>query len=121
MSSAATLSVPSTWTDVCALAQIAPNTGVCALVGNEQVAIFRVWTASGEQLYALGNWDPIGQAMVLSRGLIGDKAGIPFIASPLYKQRFDLRTGACLDDPAVSVPVYAAREHHGRVEVGSAD
>ena len=58
--------------------------------------------------------------MVLSRGLIGDKAGIPFIASPLYKQRFDLRTGACLDDPAVSVSVYAVREKHGRIEVGNA-
>lgn len=31
------------------------------------------------------------------------------MASPLLKQRFDLATGACLDDDEVSVPVYAVR------------
>ena len=27
------------------------------------------------------------------------RLGTPFVASPLRKQRFDLRTGASLDDP----------------------
>ena len=28
------------------------------------------------------------------------------VASPLYKQHFDLQTGACIEDGAISVPVY---------------
>jgi nitrite reductase (NADH) small subunit len=32
---------------------------------------------------------------------------------------FDLRTGACLDDPGVSVPVYPARVRDGLVEVAT--
>ena len=116
----ATLPASTTWTEVCTLDRIAPNTGVCALIGDDQVAVFRLWTAAGERLYALGNWDPIGKAMVLSRGLVGDKAGTPFVASPLYKQRYDLNTGICIDDPAISVRTYAVRETAGRVEIGAA-
>jgi nitrite reductase (NADH) small subunit len=103
------------WEEVCALEDIVPNTGVCALVGGEQVAIVRV--GRGDEVYALGNFDPFSRAFVLARGIVGDKAGVPKIASPLYKQCFDLRTGRCLDDPAVAVPVWRVRVRDGRVEV----
>jgi nitrite reductase (NADH) small subunit len=39
------------------------------------------------------------------------------VASPVFKQSFDLRTGQCLDDPAVSVHSYPARVRAGRVEI----
>ncbi len=56
---------------------------------------------------------------MLSRGIIGDAAGIPKVASPVYKQGFDLRTGACLDDPTVAVPAYPVRVcDEGWVSVG---
>jgi len=101
------------WVDVCALDDILPDTGVCVLVGEKQIAIIRV----GGELYALDNFDPFSRAFVLSRGIVGDRAGTPKIASPIYKQSFDLRTGQCLDDPAVRVPVYPVRVRAERVEI----
>jgi nitrite reductase (NADH) small subunit len=35
----------------------------------------------------------------------------------MYKQPFDLRTGECLDDPAVSVPTFPVRVVAGVVQV----
>ena len=62
------------------------------------------------------NFDPFSKAFVLSRGIVGDRAGVPKVASPIFKQSFDLRTGRCLDDPAVAVRVYPVRlrERPGR-------
>ena len=100
------------WVDICALDDIVPDTGVCALLGGEQVALVR---ASG-QLFAVDNYDPFSQAFVISCGIVGDQAGVPTIASPIYKQRFDLRSGQCLDDPEVRLPVFLVRVRAGRVE-----
>jgi nitrite reductase (NADH) small subunit len=102
------------WIDVCGLDDIIPMTGVCALLGRKQVAVFRF---EGDALYALSNFDPFSKAFVLSRGIVGDKGGVPKVASPVFKQNFDLRTGQCLDDPAVSVKSYPVRLRAGRVEI----
>lgn len=106
------------WVDVCGVEDIIPNTGVCALVGKRQIALVRV--GEGEEIYAISNFDPFSKAFVLSRGIVGDKGGVPKIASPIYKQNFDLRSGQCLDDPGVSVPVYPIRIRAGRVEIQAA-
>ena len=103
--------VPQDWEDVCRLSEIAPTTGVAALVGGRQVAVVRTRDA----VYAIGNFDPFSKAFVLSRGIVGDKGGVPKISSPIYKQSFDLRTGQCLDQPAVRVPVYEVRVERGRI------
>ena len=103
------------WFDVCALADIAPASGVAALIAERQIALVR--PGDGEQVFALSNYDPFSEAFVISRGIVGDRAGRPKIASPIYKQSFDLETGACLDDPSVRLPVYAVRVRQGRVEV----
>jgi len=103
----------SAWEDVCSLEDVLPGTGVCALIDGQQVAIVR--TAS--TIYALGNFDPFSKAFVLSRGIVGDRGGNPKIASPIYKQSFDLRTGQCLDDPRVRLPTYEVRVDRGRVLV----
>ena len=103
------------WHAVCGLEDIVPDTGVCALLGGQQVAVVRVGT--GEDVFAIGNFDPFSKAFVLSRGIVGDKGGVAKIASPIFKQSFDLRTGRCLDDPSVAVPVWPARVRDGRVEV----
>ncbi|GIX30307.1 MAG: nitrite reductase small subunit [Porticoccaceae bacterium] len=90
---------------VCTLDDLVPGGGVCARVAGQQVAIFYL-PGEAPPLYALGNFDPIGRANVLSRGIlckIGDELAV---ASPLYKQHFSLRTGRCLEDPQVAVPVW---------------
>ncbi len=103
------------WADVCAFDELLPDRGVCALVGGEQVAVFRV--APDDALYALSNHDPFSRANVLSRGIVGSRGDVLKVASPMYKQSFDLRSGQCLDDPAVTIPVYGARVLDGRVQV----
>jgi nitrite reductase (NADH) small subunit len=103
------------WTTVCPLNRIAINTGVCALVNDVQVAIFRV--GDGTQIYALSNYDPFSKAHVLSRGIVGDRNGIPKVASPVYKQNFNLITGECLDDPNVKVPTFLAQVVDEQVQI----
>jgi nitrite reductase (NADH) small subunit len=103
------------WETVCRYDRLQPERGVAALLGGVQVALFR--THDGE-VYAIGNIDPFSGAAVLSRGIVGDRAGAPTVASPVYKQVFDLRDGRCLDDPAVAVPSYPVRIADGWLQVG---
>jgi nitrite reductase (NADH) small subunit len=112
---AAVVQATEQWVTVCQLEQILPNTGVCALVAGQQVAIFRVGT--GTELHALSNYDPFSKANVLSRGLIGDRKGVMKVASPIYKQNFCLKTGHCLDDPTVQIPTYLVRIDGADVQV----
>jgi nitrite reductase (NADH) small subunit len=109
---------PGSWTAICDLEEIVPNTGVCALLGGEQVAVFRVAEA-GERVFAIGNFDPNSGAAVLSRGLVGNLGERIVVASPIYKQHFDLQTGECLEAPHHSVASYPVRVEAGRVWVGA--
>jgi NAD(P)H-dependent nitrite reductase small subunit len=102
------------WTAVCRLDDIVPNSGVCALIGERQVAVFRL---DDDSVYALSNHDPFSQANVLSRGIVGDLKGELVVASPVYKQHFALATGICVEDPAVKVAVFPARVANGIVQV----
>lgn len=99
------------WTYICRLDDIVPNTGVCAKVGDDQVAVFRVVSPSGEDegVFAIGNHDPRSGANVISRGLVGDLGGELVVASPVYKNHFCLRTGRCLEDEGWSVPAYPVK------------
>jgi nitrite reductase (NADH) small subunit len=103
------------WSDVCAVAEILPDTGVCCAVAGEQVAVFRY--GEGEELYALSNFDPFSRANVISRGIVGDRAGEPKVASPVFKQAFSLKTGLCLDDPSVRLATYEVSVKSGLVRV----
>lgn len=105
----------SQWKAVCSLNDILPATGVCALVGEQQVAIFR--PRNDEQLYAISNIDPFAEASVLSRGLIAEHQQDLWVASPLKKQRFRLRDGLCMEDESRSVTSFAVRVRDGQVEV----
>jgi nitrite reductase (NADH) small subunit len=103
---------------VCALDDIVPNTGVCALVNGEQVAVFHVAHGDGS-VFAIDNFDPGSQAAVLSRGLIGNLGERIVVASPIYKHHFDLRTGECLEAPENSVNAYPVRVEGGQVWVAA--
>lgn len=89
-----------TWTPVCTIDRLWVDRGAAALVDGEQVAIFRL--ADG-QVLAVGHRDPFTGANVIARGMVGSRGEVPTVASPLHKQVFDLRTGACLDDPDVGL------------------
>ncbi|HKS44232.1 MAG TPA: nitrite reductase small subunit NirD [Amycolatopsis sp.] len=100
---------------ICEVGCLIPGRGVAALLPDgSQVAIFRT---ESDEFYALSNIDPFARAAVLSRGITGDAQGVPFVASPMLKQRFDLRTGSCLDDESVAVRTYPTRIVEGVVHI----
>ena len=97
------------WVAVCKLTDIVPDTGVCALVNGRQIAVFRLGGDGDDSVYAIDNLDPFSKANVLSRGIVGDLKGELVVASPIYKQHFNLATGQCLEDADARVAVYEAR------------
>lgn len=107
----------SQWTTLCPISDILPGTGVCALIGDQQVAIFRPY--ADDQVFAISNIDPFAQACVLSRGLIAEHQGELWVASPLKKQHFRLHDGYCLEDDSRSVAHFASRVLDGMVQVAA--
>ncbi len=107
------------WTAICNVDEIVPNTGVCALLQGQQVAVFRMHEGDGSRVFAIGNYDPNSDASVLSRGLVGNLGERIVVASPIYKHHFDLQTGECLEAPEHSVPTWPARIEGGKVWVGA--
>lgn len=103
-----------TFTPICAVDDILPNTGVAARVGDRHVAVFRI---DADRFHAIDNIDPRSGASVLARGLVGNLGERIVVASPLYKNHFDLNTGECLEAPEQSVRAHAVRIQDGRVFV----
>jgi NAD(P)H-dependent nitrite reductase small subunit len=124
--SAATLTRPTDagsatveWLEVCRLDDLAPERGAAALVAGEQVALVRTFDGA---VYAVQQLDPYSGAHVISRGIVGTRGETPTIASPMYKQVFDLRTGECLDPVGkepVALSTWPVEVHDGVVLVGS--
>ena len=108
-------STTDNWQAVCRVAELEVERGATALVHGQAVAIFRT---HDDTVYALGNHDPFAKASVLARGIVGTRGDVPFVASPMHKHAFDLRTGRCLDDVHASVPAYDVRVVDGVVLVG---
>lgn len=117
------------WVRVCAVEDLTPDRGAAALVGQVQVAIFLLSPApdasaragAGPQeveIYAIDNRDPYSEANVMARGLVGSAGDEPTVASPIYKQRFCLRDGSCLDGDQ-HVGSWPVRVVDGWVEVGA--
>jgi nitrite reductase (NADH) small subunit len=103
------------WHPVCRLEELEVDRGVTALVHGQAVAIFRT---GDDTIYALGNHDPFARASMLARGIVGTRDSVPFVAPVAHKHAFDLRTGRCLDDAHVAVPVYDVKVVEGLVLVG---
>ena len=72
----------SAWTAVCGVEEIVPNTGVCALLQGQQVAVFRMNDGADSRVFAIGNYDPNSEASVLSRGLVGN-LGERIVVAPI--------------------------------------
>lgn len=103
------------WQTICKKEDLTPETGLCALLNDEQVAVF--YSAKAESIFAVSNFDPVGKANVLSRGLMGSQGEAIFVASPLYKQKYNLSTGKCLDDPELSLKTYEIRIENDEVQL----
>lgn len=105
----------SQWLTLCSIDQILPGSGVCALAGDQHVALFRPF--DDEQVFALSNIDPFAQASVLSRGIIGEHQGELWVASPLKKQHFRLTDGLCMEDDNHSIAAFETRVKDGNVQI----
>ncbi|CAK4073744.1 nitrite reductase small subunit NirD [Vibrio sp. 16] len=100
---------------VCRLDELSPYQGRAALIDGEQVALFNI---PEHGVFAIQNWDPIGEAYVLCRGIVGDVAGEMCVASPLYKQHFSLKSGECIEKPEIKLSVYKVEIEEGNVLIG---
>ena len=107
------------WITVCSEDDLVIGSGVCALLETgkkaEQIALFRETPAG--TVYAISNYDPLGGANVLSRGIIGSLGDKLVVASPLYKQHYNLETGECLEDATVKVTAWKTRVQDGQVQL----
>jgi nitrite reductase (NADH) small subunit len=108
------MAISTRWAAVCRLEDLMPERGAAALFGDLQVAVFRLTDGT---VRAIGNRDPVSGASVMSRGIVGTRAGRSVVTSPMHKQAYDLDTGVCLDLDRVTVPAFAARVRDGLVEV----
>jgi nitrite reductase (NADH) small subunit len=113
------------WHTICEQTDLVKDSGVSALIDTpdgyeEQVAIFYIPNAQNdsndEQIFAVANYDPIGEANVLYRGIVGCIDNEPVISSPLYKQHFSLKTGRCLQED-VQIPIYDVRIENEEVQL----
>jgi nitrite reductase (NADH) small subunit len=108
------------WVAVCRSGDVERERPVCAVVAGKQVAIVRTYD---DALYAVSQRDPFTGAFVMSRGIVGSRgaaeSAVPTLQSPLFKQAFDLCTGRCLDDPGLTLDVYAVRDSNGVIEVAA--
>jgi nitrite reductase (NADH) large subunit len=87
--------------------------GAAVKYGKCQLAVFQF--ASRGEWYATQNMCPHKRAFVLSRGIIGDQAGVPKVACPLHKKTFALGTGDCLSGEQYSIRVFPVKVENGDV------
>lgn len=106
------------WQFACSRQDLVANSGVVALVGEDQVAIFFLPDqAEGKMLYAVSNQDPKTGVNVIGRGIVGHLGGHLVVASPLYKQHFRLHDGACVEYPEQSLRIWSIRFNGDSVEI----
>ncbi len=120
MTNSSTVNAEKSWQTICESSDLVKDSGISALLSNEagieeQVAIFHL-PNSEDKVFAVGNYDPIGQANVLYRGIVGCIDNEPVVSSPLYKQHYSLKTGQCLQEDQ-SIPVYPIRIKNEQVQV----
>jgi nitrite reductase (NADH) small subunit len=106
--------IAARWMDVCDFADLEPFWGEAALIAGHQIAIVRL---PGDRVFAVGNLDPVADAYVMSRGIVGSRGDRPTIASPLHKEVYDLETGQRLGADGPGLGSYPVRVIDDRLEV----
>ena len=116
---------------ICPLCALTPERGAAALLPDgTQIAVFLLDDGS---VRAVQQHDPYSRSNILSRGLVGthllagegEEPGriVPTLSSPMYKQSWDLDTGAVLDSGGgekLPIAVFAAEVRDGVVHVDPA-
>ena len=106
----------SQWESLCREQDLVAEAGVAVWSPAGAIALF--WLPdTRQQLFAIGHFDPMSEANVLARGIVGDIQGEPVVASPIYKHHYSLESGQCLEEEDVRVPVFPARLHQGEVQI----
>jgi len=106
----------TSWDVVCTVDDLVPESGVAVWTEDGPVAVFYL-PHRLPALFAISHTDPFTGKNVLARGITGDLKGQPVVASPLYKQHFNLLTGQCLEDEGVQVKTYKVLLDGDRVRV----
>lgn len=88
--------------------------GEAALLDGTQIALVRL---PDERIFAVDHWDPVAQANVMARGIVGSKGGTPTLASPIHKQVYSLQTGECLSEDGPALGTFQTRVQDGHLEV----
>lgn len=99
--------IQTKWQRVCAVEDVPENGGVCALVNDEQIAIYNFKKLG--KWYATQNECPHRQQMALSRGMIGTTDETPKVACPFHKKTFSLETGVCLSGDDFVLKTYEVK------------
>ncbi len=106
------------WKTIGNKADLVPGSGIGARVGRDQVALF--WIPElGNRVFGISNLCPFSGVHILARGIVGDLAGDPVVASPLYKQHFSLTDGHCIEKPEVVIRTWDVRLEGDNVQVQS--
>ncbi|WP_158774818.1 nitrite reductase small subunit NirD [Cobetia sp. L2A1] len=118
----------SHWVTLCQREDLVEGSGVAAWHETSeaqqsqsfQIALFTLPTTGGDapQVFAIDHRDPVSGANVMARGLLGDQSGEPLVISPLYKQRYRLKDGQCIEDAALRLKVWPVRVEGNAVQVG---
>ncbi|AWB95765.1 nitrite reductase (NAD(P)H) small subunit [Agromyces badenianii] len=109
-----TIEKTAIWVRACEVEELEPCWGEVALLGRRQVALFRL---ADQEVYAVDHHDPHTGAPVMARGIVGSRGDRPSIASPLHKEVYDLGTGECFTDAALTLRTYRTRIVGGMIEV----
>lgn len=115
---------------ICPLGALTPERGAAALLPDgTQIAVFLLDDGS---VRAVQQHDPYSRSNILSRGLVGthlltvegEAEGrlVPTLSSPMYKQSWDLDTGAVLDSGGgerLPIAVFDVEVRDGHVHVSA--
>ena len=88
--------------------------GEAALLDGTQIDLVRL---PDERIFAVDHWDPVAQANVMAREIVGSKGGTPTLASPIHKQVYSLQTGECLSEDGPALGTFEVRVQDGHLEV----
>ncbi|EAR10587.1 nitrite reductase small subunit NirD [Reinekea blandensis] len=102
------------WQAVCTQSDLFEYSGVAIKVQGQSIALFYL-PDHEPQIYAVDHYDPLCDANVIARGIVGTQQGELCVASPLYKQHYSLISGQCLEDADARLNVWPCRLESGEV------
>lgn len=104
------------WFEAAKVSDFPKNGGACVKYKGKQIAVFNFERKN--TWYACQNVCPHKMEMVLSRGMIGDQAGIPKVACPLHKKTFSLESGENLNGDIAPIATYPVKVDGDSIYIG---